>query len=312
MSITRQSILRGPAIVQMSGQSIYTAGDIKVAIQPDAFQIPTALYGKVGERLSDIILRISFTPVGMWTTGLLAVLFPRTAPVNGASIFGASDVPVVIHPVNGTEKVTFTAGAVTKMPGLKLSPIETLFKEMEITLLIKNGSDRSAAEAILALADTAFSDSSFSLASVLTVPYTAGLSGASAPWDSFETEDGFDVDFSETLAPVRVANIGTIDMTQAGLDISVKFKPVGMTVAQVLSQMKLQGTGVFRGMDLSAGAANLTITGGTDNPQVVINSVRLKTAPHQYGAEVLRHDTLEMIATRPAGAGTMFTVGVAA
>lgn len=309
MAITRQSILRGPAIIQMGGQSIYTAGDIKVSIAPDTFRIPTAMYGDVGERLDDVKISLSFTPSGMWTNQLLAVLYPRSAALVGQSIFGETDTPAVIYPQNGKEKVTLSCAAITKMPGLKLSSTVTAMKEVTITALIKNNADRAAADSLYTLADAAFSDGSFSLASVYTVPYTAALSGASAPWDNFQTEDGFEVDFDETLEDVTVANTGTVDMTHGGLDVSVKFKPLGMTVAQVLDRLKIQGTGVARGMDMGAGAANLTISGGSGKPQVVVNNVRLKSAPQIYGRTALRHDTLEFVATRPTG-GASFTIGI--
>lgn len=312
MSITRSSIVRGPAIVQMGGQSFYSQGDIKVSLAHETFPINSSIYGKSGERLSDTTIKIAFTPVGMWTAGLLAVMYPHTNPTIGGSLFGASDTTVVIHPTSGAEKLTFSAGAVTKMPGLMLSAVETSFKEMEITCLIKNNTDRSAADALLTLAATdAFTDTSYSLASIYTVPYSASLASLSAPWAAIETEGGFEIDFDLATAPVTVNSIGMVDMSVAGLDISVKFKPVGMTTAQVLDRLKIQGSGMARGVDISASANNLTITGGSTKPQVVINSVRLKSAPQIYGSEALRHDTLEFIATRPTAAA-MFSIGLAA
>ena len=100
-------------------------------------------------------------------------------------------------------------------------------------------------------------------------------------------------------------------MSIASLDISVKFKPVGMSVANVLDRMRIQGTGCEIGADVGASANNLTITGGSTRPQVVINSVRLKNAAALYSSSALRHDTIEFIATRPT-AGAMFSIGLAA
>ncbi len=313
MGVLREIVKRGPAIVQMGGQSFYSQGDIKVAIQPESFDIPTSAYGKVGARMKDLIAKISFTPAGMWTTAQLAVLFPWTNPTIGQSMFGSSDVPVTIHPLDGTEKMVFTAGAITKMPGIVLSPVETALKEVEITCLVGNGLDRSNAAGLYTYTATAaFSDTSFSLASVLTVPYTATLAAVGSPWDAIQTEAGFECSFDLKTSPVKVANVGTIDYQVSGLEISVKFKPVGLTVKQVLDRLKVQSTGVALGMDLSAGAANLTITGGASNPQVVINNVRLKDSQLLYSAEKLRHDTIEFVATRPTGSGAMFTVGLGA
>lgn len=310
MAITRQSILRGPALVKFGGQSIYTAGDIKATIAPETFRIPTAVYGDVGERLNDVKISLSFTPSGMWTVPLLAVLYPRAAAQVGASVFGAVDTPVTIHPLSGSEKMTFSCAAVTKMPALNLSPVATTMGEMTVTALIRNGADRSALDALFSIANEALSDTSFSLASIYTVPYTAALAGAQAPWDDFQTAEGFAVEFSETLEDVRVANIGTVDMTLGGLDVSIRCKPLGVTVAHVMDRLKLQGNGAARGMDMSSGAANLTISGGSGKPQVVVYNVRLKAAAQLYGRTALRHDTIEFVSTRPAGSGPVFAVGV--
>jgi hypothetical protein len=313
MGLTRQSIVRGPAIVQMGGQTFYSKGDIKVAIAPETFDVSTSVHGKVGQRMKDLMAKITFVPAGMWTAGQLAVLFPHTNPTFGASLFGSTDVPVTIHPVDGAERMVFTSGAITKMPGVVLSPVETALKEVEITCVLGNGLDRSNAAALYTYtASATFTDTSFSLANVLTVPYTASLAAASAPWNAIETEAGFECSFDLKTSPVKVGNLGTIDFSVSALDISVKLKPVGMTVKQVLDRLKVQSTGVALGMDMSAGAANLTITGGTNNPQVVINNVRLKDSNLIYGAEALRHDTIELIATRPSGGGAMFTIGLGA
>jgi hypothetical protein len=310
MAIQRSSIKRGPAIIQIGGQSIYTQGDIKVAIAQETFAIATSLYGKTGERLSDIGIKLSFTPSGMWSTGLLAVTHPHGTPVIGSSLGGASDVSCILHPTNGTEKMTFSAALVSKMPNLKFSATDPLMREMEITCILKNNTDRSNAAALFAIADEAFSDTSFDLGLIYTVPYTVSLSSSSSPWTGIETEAGVDVEFDLKTSPVKVNTLGLVDYTLAGLDVSVKLKPIGMTVADVLTQMKLQGSGVAIGQEIGASVNTLTITGGSGKPQAIVYNVRLKNGGQMYGNEALRHDTIEFVATRPTG-GAMFALGLA-
>ena len=310
MAIQRSSIKRGPAAIVIAGQTIYSQGDIKVTIAQETFGIDSAVYGKTGERMADIMIKLAFTPVGMWTAGLLAVTHPHGTPVIGASIFGSSDVPVVLHPTNGSEKITFSAGAVTKMPNLLFSATETPMKEMEITCILKNNTDRSNAAALLAITDEAFSDSSFDLGLIYTVPYTATLASLSSPWSAIETEAGINVEFNLGLSPVKVNGLGTVDMTLSGLEVSVKLKPIGMSVADVLTRMAIQGSGVAIGQEIGASANNLTITGGSGKPQATIYNVRPKNSGQLYGNQALRHDTIEFVATRPTG-GAMFALGVA-
>lgn len=312
MGVARSGILRGPATIFMGGQAIYTVGGIKCSFGTKTFPIASDAYGNTGARLDDFVVELTFTPVGKWTTALLAVLYPWTNPTAGTTMFTGSDVPVTIHPVNGSEKIVFTAGAVTKMPGLILSAVKTMHKEMEITCLIGTGLDRSNAAALYTLTDSAsYTDTSFAISDIPTVPYSASLAAASSPWDAILTEAGFEVDFNLQTSPVNVDTIGMVDISLEGLDIDVKLKPIGMTVAQVLTQLKVQDTGVKRGMDVSASAANLVVTGGSGNPIVTINSVRLADANQFYGQKALRHESIMFKATRPTGTGAMFSCAIA-
>lgn len=312
MGIARSSILRGPASITFGSQVIYTEGDIKCQLAVQTFPLNTAAYGKVDDRLDDVTIKLSFTPAGKWTTALLAVLYPYTNPTSGTSIFTSSDVPLTLHPLNGSEKIVFTAAAITKMPGLVLSAGRQPFKDMEIECILKSGGDRSAADALWTLtASAVYSDTSFTVTEIPTVIYSASLAAASSPWDAILTEAGFECDFDLKTAPVKVDTLGTVDRSIVGLDISAKLKPIGMTVAQVLDRLKLQNAGVARGMQMSAGAANLVITGGTGNPIVTLNNARLVNAGQIYGAEALRHDTIEFRVTRPSGTGAMFSCAVA-
>ena len=119
------------------------------------------------------------------------------------------------------------------------------------------------------------------------------------------------VSFAIQSSPITVDDEGDVDMQLDGLEITVKFAPVGVTLDQLLTKLKIQGSGVARGLSLNADAANITITGGSTKPIVVVNSVRLVTAPQLYGQKNLRHDATEWKATRTSGTGAMFSVGVA-
>ncbi|NCC50899.1 MAG: hypothetical protein EOM20_06740 [Spartobacteria bacterium] len=311
MTIARSSILRGPAIVQMGGQSMYTAGDITVNTRKETFPIESSAYGKVDERLSYVITDISFTPVGMWTAALLAVMYPHTNPIAGTSIFGATDTGVTIHPLNGSEKIVYTAGAVTKMPDIILSAVKTAFGEMTITCL--GGSNKAMTEAdyhYTLTATSTFTDTSFAVASIPTSPISIYLVGQSAPWNAIETKDGATVSFNLSTSPVETDSDGLVDYSMSGLDITVSFQPVNPTAAQVLTKLAIQGTDVRRGMSLNSGSNNLICAGwATGSPQVTVNNAALKNAPAVYGKDALRHGALEFIATRTTGVGTMFVLG---
>lgn len=311
MSILRQSVVRGPAIVRMGDQSFYSKDDVKLTIELKTFDIVVATAGKVSQRVSDLIAKIAFTPVGAWTLPQLAILYPHGTPVIGGSLFGAADVPVKIWPLSGTGSWSFLASAITKMPTLKLSPIETVMGETEITCVIGNGLERSAEGSLYTYAATdAFTDElDFDLADVLTCPYANTFSGPTDWIAPFETAKGIEIAFAMGLKPVISANQGTIDMTLSGLDITAKFQPLGFTDKQVLD--RLAADGVALGTDVSSAAANLTCTGGDAAlPKVVVNAMRLRNAPLLFSLENERVGDLEFFATRPTGAGAMFSVGM--
>lgn len=311
MSLDRATLYEGPATVTMGGVVFYSKDNVSVEIFRDTNPIKSSAYGKVDERIKDIGAKISFTPVGQWTTSALAVLFPHTNPIPGTSMLTGTDVPVTVWPLNGKEKIVFSAGCITKMPNLNLSSLDTPFGAMEISCGLANSTDRSGNASLYTLTSTAsFTDTSFAVSEILTPTYSLGLAGASSPWDSFIVEDGVKIEFNLGSRQRYIDSLGTLDWKLTGLDIVVKFKPANMTAANVLAKMPVQGSGVAIGASMATGAANLTITGaGTGSPVVVINKVALRRIPQLYGQDVSRHGELEFIATRPTG-GTMFSVGV--
>ena len=67
MSITRGTVLRGPAVIQVGNSSpktIRTAGDIKVNMQLDTFDIPSSEYGNIDQRRNNVKIELTFQPVG--------------------------------------------------------------------------------------------------------------------------------------------------------------------------------------------------------------------------------------------------------
>lgn len=310
MTIARSSILCCPAIVQIGGQTFYSAGDIKLTPVPETFTPTTAMYGPGVPKLKGVSFKISFQPKGKWTTAMLAVLYPYASAVTGQSVYGSTDTPCVIHPVDGAEKITFSCAAITKSPDNQFAPDSELFKEVEIECILKNSGDVSAVDAFYTLADASFTDTSYSESDNITVPYTVSLASVGAPWDAISTEGGVSVSYKLTLNPKMVSGLGMVDRRFASQEVEITFKPVGMTVANVLSRLKLQGSGVAIGQQMSAGAANIVISGGSTKPQAVFNNAVLIDAGFLYG-EPLRHDALKFVVTRPTG-GAFYSLGLAA
>ena len=80
MSITRGSVLRGPAIIEVgstSPKTIRTAGDIRCNMRLDTFDIPSSEYGNIDQRRNNVVIELSFTPVGTVDADMLALFLPH-------------------------------------------------------------------------------------------------------------------------------------------------------------------------------------------------------------------------------------------
>lgn len=306
MPIDRSTILRGPAIVTYNGATFYSKGDITVELGLETFVIDTSAFGKVDERVQDRIARVRFTPDGQFES--LGVLWPYGATSIGSSIFGASDTPLVIQTISDGKAITFSAAALTKMPDLELGATKTMLGEIEFTCLGANNEAWTVADNLLAIASNAFADTSFSVAAILTQAYT-GVWGASAPWNSISTSDGWRVAFNLGLTPVTTDADGVVDMTLESLEVTATCVPLGITEAQLAAALKLQGSGATRGRSLASGASDLVLTG--TGAVITVKGAQLKSGPMQFGRGALRVGELGWIATKTFSGGSplpLFTV----
>jgi hypothetical protein len=75
-------------------------------------------------------------------------------------------------------------------------------------------------------------------------------------------------------------------------------RPVGLTEAQALDALVLQGAGAARGRSLNSGGQTLSITGLSGSVSVALNGANLKTARQLFGTKALRVDEVTFVATR--------------
>lgn len=314
ISRTDSNIIRGPAIIQFNSATFYTKGDIRVRTIRETFDIPVSTHGKVDERDKQIHSEISFTPFGKANAALLAVLYPHTSCILGATALPATDKDLVIWPINGKEKATFKNAFIYKMPDLLLSPVKTMFGEVTLYAIGKNAEPWSTAEHFVSLADVAFSDTSLSLSETPTVAYTASLGALGSPWNSILTKSGWTISFNVGIEPDEEDTVGIFDYfyTDAS-SITAKCNPIGVKVADLHSLMAtFQGSGAGRGASATANAQTLAITGGSGKPYATVYKAYLKTPSHVYGKDH-RVDELTLETTRSITNGALdplFAVGI--
>lgn len=217
------------------------------------------------------------------------------------------DFPLVIWTFSGV-KLTLYNAAVTKMPSMNLSAVKTIIGGVEFSAFTRNGYAITTAASKWAIANAALSDTTFAPASVLTQAYTAAW--GSAPWDSFQTKDGFVVDFNLGLRAVETDADGVRTMQLTSLDVTAKATPAGIDESQLLTKLLLQDTGSGRGRSLSGD--NLLLSGAGANVFVQLYGAALKQSNMNFSSGLERMGELTWFATRTFSAGVpnpLFYVG---
>ena len=310
MSIIRGTVLRGPAVIQVGSstpKTIRTAGDIKVAMTLDTFDIPSSEYGNIDQRRGNVKLELSFQPVGTVTDDMLAILYPHLSLPVGASLFGVSDTKWTIQPVAGPGKIELHACAITRMPDIVLSATKTSFGEVTVTAILRNATawDDAAARYTYTASGSAPTLAAIDTASIPTIP-------ASVTWGSVltgvKTADGVTISFDMQTNDEESDEDGIFDVSLASLSASAKFTPVsGATESTLLTALGLQGSGVLRGTPTTG--ADLTIAavrpGGLS---VLIPSARLAELPLTYGMQSRRFGEISFRGYRTSGAAATVSV----
>ena len=292
----RTTINIGPGMVTWDGISIHVEDDIKMMISPKMFDVMTAGHGKVDSRREDLQIEVSLTPK-MWTE--LAKLFPYATTEVGASIYGATDKPLVITPRTGGANSgwTLTNAAITKLPSVTLSRNKAILGDMTFTGILANSGDPADISDYLATSASA-ALTGFDLAKIPNGLYTAA-------WGTVITgvhsEDGFVIDFDLSLEDTVVDGLGTIDKRLAGLGATCKVVPVGPNAQDVLD---------VHGLTTAIGQAppknSLVITGGvTGMPIVTLANCIAQTSSGQTGTKAKRLGEMEFSTLRTATSGVI-------
>jgi len=237
----------------------------------------------------------------------------NTNPINFSvagtgTLYVDKDLPLTIWTFAGVKLVLFNA-AITKMPALNLSATKTIIGNVEFEAFLRNGVDWSNATARWQITNAALTDTTFDPANILTQPYTAAW-GVTAPWSSFQTREGWVVDFNLALEAVMTDALGTVSRRLQGIDVTAKATPAGIDESQLLAALLLQDVGAKRGRSLSG--ANLLLSGANANAYVQLYGAALKAAVQNFSAGQPRMGELTWFATRTFAAGVanpLFYVG---
>ena len=309
MAYTRGSTVRGPCTVTLGSDVFRTKGDVKVNLALETFNVESSEVPILDERLSEIPVTIEFEPVGQVTADLVAAMFAPLELVVGASLFGVADVACVITPLSGTDQITFHCAAITKMPNVIVSATKTTLGPMTITAILKNTTEWTAAAARLTVATV----TAPTLAAIdpVEIPSNAARIkwGSSAPWNTLLSREGVVVSLDMQTENDVTDEHGLVDMVLAGITAKATLSPMGCSVAQAMTALAVQGTGVVRGASLAARAMQLEIESALPGGlKVTIPSAALKTLPLVYGLTSPRFADVEFVSLPTSG--TVATVEI--
>lgn len=167
--------------------------------------------------------------------------------------------PVTIWSSLG-RKLTFHVGALTKMPDLTFSAVETLLGGLEFECFRKNNTPWSTANSLFTITKAPLTLQSPGRTSIPTREYTYGW-GSTAPWASFKSRGPAKVSFDLQLAEVSSDADGLLSRKVSSVKANCTAAPAGISESAMLAALNMQGSGAARGSSLSAAALNIAGTG---------------------------------------------------
>lgn len=303
--MTRSQVIRGPARITYDGVKFYSQGDITIEEVGEFFDIEVSGHPTVDQRSTNIMHRVTFTPHGRWSDK--SKLFPYATALVGSSVFGA-DKTLTIHTLAGQKRV-YKAAAITQMPSIILASDKTLFGQVQFTCLAAEASNPETANSLFTNTAEAYTgDADFDPAAIITQPYPV-VWGADAPWSSFYTVGGVQIDFDLSIEPVSNDLKGIFDYTFANLTVQATMQPEGITPTQLADKLFHQGAGAARGSSLNARGEDLIIS--STGVYVSLTKAAIVNAGEVYGSAARNVGEVTWRATRSWAAGAplpLFTV----
>ena len=306
---TRASLGRGPAFVTFNGATLYLRGDIDTKHAPAFNPVKSSLTGQIDKTKKDLVIKNNLLLFGLYQD--LTVLFPSWLmnPVPGTSVFGSTDLPMVIQARNN-DTISYANTQITKLLGLHLGVDNELFAAaVEMTSILANGGNPEDAAGYFTRGTTTYvAPASLALTNYVKTRWTAAWTGKTG-LTSFVGQKGFDVTWNSDLKPVEVEGWGTVDMTvgEGAMVAQCKCVPIVPTGAQIDTA---QAVSVAHGGLLSANAADLTLTTGARS--IVLKTAALIESSTMFGVEPLRTGEAVWETTRAVTAGAMGAVATVA
>lgn len=237
---------------------------------------------------------------------------PVAISAGTGNTIGVINNPLTIQSLDGY-LWTFYNAAVSKMPALRLSTVQTAVGPVEFNCYLADGQDWNTGSSLYNITANPYpGDTGFNPSSILTGEIQAVWRNMVAPWSLFDTKNGWEVDFAMSLERVEVDNVGLVTHRLSNLVVTAKAQPLGVNINDVATAMLLQGSGSFRGRSLAATGNDLLLSATANNLGCKIFNAALRGGPAQWSNKLDRIGQLTWIATRTfssTGPNPLFSIG---
>lgn len=301
-NIVLPTVIQGPAYIGHGGVFIYVQDDVQVSEQVDSWN-PGSWAGPLGERHKGRVAKITATPVGQLTAGLLNYFYaahksPSTTV--GKSIVPASNYALTVYSISENKTYGFVRAGLSKPPQMNLSPNKPVFGSAEWTCLPDIAAQPTSATFFKAAVGASFTpDTSFEEDNVITDIWSLAIGAQSSPYNAVGGMDGFALDFGYMTKAVMAGDVGTADIILTGLATGCSFAPSNLTEAQVNTLTLIQDTGaVMPGQAYAKGKETLAFTGTQSTWAMSLVNMGPKRSDRIYQSGTHRFRVVEYVNQR--------------
>ncbi len=269
--------ITGPAVAIFNGVTYYFQDGLKGSLKRNTANIVVDNFGEIAQISKDFVVEFTGKPAGRLDATYLTSMFPDARNKHGQSVFGSTDLPLVIwaqHPFDGSDlnKVTWARGAISKSPTVMCTATrgQIISGEITFTALMASDFDLTAAAAWYAAINAAYTGDLLNPDEIRYGRYVAALGIRSSPYDAMLAIDGFSIEATFGTKDIEVDNFGIIDRTYdaSSYTATCKFKPANLLKAEVDALIQLQDTTALLPGD---------VIGGTNEDLVIASDAFIVT-----------------------------------
>lgn len=321
--MNRQNLISGPALCTFQGlaahpATFYSKDDIQTKINQETVWIEDSAFGRQRKRVTNVDVEATATPEGRWHAYLFNALWPYANAQIGSSIFSlngaaGTDTPLRIDAQDG-ELVYLPCAGITKMGSITLSATKTIVGAFTFKGILANGGTwatvaSATAGRYFSTTGASFTDSTYDPGLIPVQQYNAAWGTVAGFTSSFDTENGWTIDFDLELQPIGSDGLGILDYRIKSVGVMAKCIPSGISSANMLAAIQISGAGAARGRDLAflLGGTTLLpdlVISGVDGTTVfTIKNATLETEGFRFGSTTLRPGEIGFFANRSFTAG---------